>query len=87
LDADPSSHLQELQSIERLGQNIGKMIIAATIVDSNLALLYTLPYVVILRISVLTPVMMHWILAQCDCRLVVNIEHHSFLFLVHEVTK
>jgi hypothetical protein len=64
LDVDPFSHLQELQSIERLGQNIGKLIIGANIVDFNLALLYTLPYVVILRINVLTPVMMHRILAQ-----------------------
>jgi hypothetical protein len=64
LDADPSSHLQELQSTQRLGQNIGKLIIGANIVDFNLALLYTLPYVVILRINVLTPVMMHRILAQ-----------------------
>jgi hypothetical protein len=64
LDADPSSHLQELQSTQRLGQNIGKLIIGANIVDFNLALLYTLSYVVILRINVLTPVMMHRILAQ-----------------------
>jgi hypothetical protein len=64
LDADPSSHLQELQSTQKLGQNIGKLIIGANIVDFNLALLYTLPYVVILRINVLTPVMMHRILAQ-----------------------
>jgi hypothetical protein len=34
----------------------------------------------------LTPVMVHRILAQRDCRLVVNIEHHPFRFLVHEVT-
>jgi hypothetical protein len=40
------------------------MIIGANIVDFNLALLYTLLYVVILRINMLTPVMMHRILAQ-----------------------
>jgi hypothetical protein len=64
LNADPFSHFQELQSTQRLGQNIGKLIIGANIVDFNLALLYTLPYVVILRINMLTPIMMHRILAQ-----------------------
>jgi hypothetical protein len=64
LDADPSWHLQELQSTQRLGQNIGKLIIGSNIVGVNLALLYTLPYVVIFHINVFTHVMMHQILTQ-----------------------
>ena len=73
-DAELQSHLREFDTAQRLGQNVSRLSIGAHMINVHLAVLNALTNEMKASVDVLTPLVMHWILAELDCRLVVHVQ-------------
>jgi hypothetical protein len=58
-DAELLPHLDELDTAQRLGENVGKMAVGTDVIDLHLAIFNTLTNEVVLHVNVLGPFMVH----------------------------
>jgi hypothetical protein len=73
LDADLLFHLQELDTLQRLHQDAGQLILYSNKLHLNLPFCYALSHKVIANPNVFASPMMDQILDQINCLLVVNL--------------
>ena len=71
-DANSFSQILKLNATKCLGQNICELVFCADVLDRDSSILNAVPDVVVPRVDVLATVMVHWILAQLDRRLIVH---------------
>ena len=87
LNSNPSPHLRELDSSQRFCQNIRELILRPNVVDLDLAILNTVPYIMILDIYVLTPVMINRVFTQGYSRFIINLLLKLASLLICQISK
>lgn len=84
-DAELQSHLDELDTAQRLGENVSKLAIGTDVIDHHLAFFNLVAEEMISDVDMLAPVVVHRVLAQRNRGHVVNAQLHAQWSIVDQL--
>ena len=85
--AELPSHLHELDTTKSFCQDVGELIDSTHVLNVNHAVLNTFTNKMIPRVDVFAAVVVHWILAQRDRRLVIHHQLDPLRLRARQVTE